>query len=97
VAATRVGWALAPRPTDSVAAIRVARSSRAGFVLSDNTMALLHAHEMVLPAHISSGLQTMISNNSNSTSTTTGPSNQNFNWENHFHKAGDVNQQTFNN
>ena len=64
-----------------------------GGVPSDNTLAILQSHGMVLPSHISTGLQSMISNNN---TTTTGPSTQHFNWENHFHKAGDVNQQTFN-
>jgi hypothetical protein len=66
---------------------------KGGIVPNDNVLSILHAQEMVVLAHISTGLQSMISNNS---TTTTGPSNQNFNWESHFDKAGDVNQQTSN-
>jgi hypothetical protein len=66
---------------------------KGGAVPSDHTLAILHAHEMVLPSHISTGLQQMISNNS---STSIGPSSQvsHVNMENDFHKPGDLSETT---
>ena len=62
-----VGWVLAPAAAATAAAAVLAfggniPSAAGGWVVPNDTMAMVHENEMILPAHLSQGLAGMIAN-----------------------------------